>query len=223
MVRYNEIVNEISNRSRISRTFENWFSDYNSYTIDDKNMVIVDGNCAFTNESLDKIPAIIKEVSGNFHCNETSISSLEGSPQIINGSYYCRHNDNLTSLKGFVSVIKGILHCSLNQNLESLDGCDARIDTAVRLSYCPKLKLTLADEIPIDTPYVMIPYTHDLPILRIFSEDYYKSKVQLSMNTCPKELKAVIQDLYLGPKGKKAIYEAQYALIKAGFKDNAKW
>ena len=51
--------------------------------------------------------------------------SLEGCPQIVNGSFDCSHN-NLASLKGCPQTISGSFDCSYN-NLTSLKGCPQRI------------------------------------------------------------------------------------------------
>lgn len=56
----------------------------------------------------------------DFSCYKNQLTSLEGSPGIINGSFFCEEN-NLTSLIGCTKKIKTNFNCSYNK-LNTLEG-----------------------------------------------------------------------------------------------------
>ena len=49
----------------------------------------------------------------NFYCPYNKLTSLEGAPQSVGGSFRCRYN-KLTSLKGFPMEIKGVVDLDPN-------------------------------------------------------------------------------------------------------------
>ena len=56
-----------------------------------------------------------KVINGNFFCYNNQLTSLEGSPEVINGSFFC-YNNQLTSLTGSPEVIEGHFACEHNPN-----------------------------------------------------------------------------------------------------------
>lgn len=67
------------------------------------------------------IPFKIKEMTGDFYCIDTSLSSLENSPEKIRGGFYCFSN-KLTNLLYSPKYIGKNFNCSSN-NITSLEGC----------------------------------------------------------------------------------------------------
>lgn len=65
---------------------------------------------------LTKLPDLSKViVKGTFSCsNNTRLTSLKGSPQVVEGDYNCAYC-NITSLEGMPSIIKGSFYCSGNK------------------------------------------------------------------------------------------------------------
>jgi hypothetical protein len=60
------------------------------------------------------------EVTGDFHCNNNKLTSLEGGPSKVGESFYC-YNNQLTSLEGCPSKVGESFYCSYNK-LTSLEG-----------------------------------------------------------------------------------------------------
>jgi len=62
----------------------------------------------------------IRKVHGHLDCSYNNLTSLEGAPSSIDGSFICYKN-NLTSLEGAPSSVGSRFNCS-NNNLTSLEG-----------------------------------------------------------------------------------------------------
>jgi len=62
----------------------------------------------------------IRRVHGHLDCSYNNLTSLEGAPSSIDGSFICYKN-NLTSLEGAPSSVGSRFNCS-NNNLTSLEG-----------------------------------------------------------------------------------------------------
>jgi hypothetical protein len=65
-------------------------------------------------------------VSVIFDCHRNSLTSLEGAPQNVGGSFYCSHN-RLTSLEGAPRNVGGSFYCRYNL-LTSLEGAPQRVE-----------------------------------------------------------------------------------------------
>ena len=79
------------------------------------------------------------EVVGDFYCKYSQLTSLEGSPEIVDGDFVCSYND-LTNLQGAPLVIGGNFTC-VGMDFESLVGFPSKIGGQALLSYHPKLPL----------------------------------------------------------------------------------
>ena len=66
---------------------------------------------------------------GNIDIEDLEITSLEGSPKTITGSFKCRGNE-LTSLEGAPEEVTGSFDCSYNE-LKSLSGIPMRINVDI--------------------------------------------------------------------------------------------
>ena len=71
------------------------------------------------------------EVTVSFDCSHTSLTSLEGAPQIVGGAFYCNHNQ-LTSLEGAPQRVWASFNCEHN-GLVSLEGAPLSVG---RYFYC---------------------------------------------------------------------------------------
>ena len=86
----------------------------------------VDGPVELTDLKLEKLPLKFNKIhDGWFDCAHNKLTTLEGSPNIVEGSFYCSDNQ-LTNLNGGPIDIKVIFDCSTN-NLTSLEGCPTRV------------------------------------------------------------------------------------------------
>jgi len=79
---------------------------------------------------------------GNIDVSKTNITSLEGAPKIVNGSFYC-HNTKLTSLEGAPNTVNGKFWCYIT-DITSLEGAPK----TVQGFYCHNTKLTSLEGAP---------------------------------------------------------------------------
>jgi hydroxylamine reductase (hybrid-cluster protein) len=113
---------------------------------------------------------------------------------MVNGEYDC-HSNQLTSFEGLPGVLGGGVNCSLNP-LTSLKGLD----------FNSKIE-----------GLITITYSENLPLLRLCVSNY-------QVDTCNEEVNSIINHCIKSyPNLKERIIECQYELIRAGFKNNAKW
>ena len=92
-----------------------------NYTINSDGSIDVDNDVDLYGRGLIKLPLNFGKVSGNFHCNENKLTTLEGCPQSIGGDFSCMSN-NLTTLEGSPQSVGGDFSCR-NNRLISLEGC----------------------------------------------------------------------------------------------------
>jgi hypothetical protein len=64
-------------------------------------------------------------VSRNFHCNDNQLTSLDGAPEKVGGSFY-GYDNHLTSLKGSPKDVGEAFWCTGNQ-LTSLEGAPEKV------------------------------------------------------------------------------------------------
>ena len=77
--------------------------------------------------SLTSLEGVPEKVGGSFNCADTNIPSLKGSPKEVGKDFYCNHNRNLTSLEGSPKIIRGDFRCSLTR-INSLKGAPEKVD-----------------------------------------------------------------------------------------------
>lgn len=66
---------------------------------------------------------------GNFHCDDTKITSLQGASQRVEGSFDCS-NTKITSLEGAPQYVGGNLICN-DTNITSLQGAHKYLHTII--------------------------------------------------------------------------------------------
>ena len=98
-------------------------------------------------DSNGKLTIKFKKVTGNFICSTVDdtlkLTSLEGCPEKVGGSFYC-HNNKLTSLEGCPKEVGGYFDCRFNE-LTSLEGCPEKVGEGF---YCHNNKLTSLEGAP---------------------------------------------------------------------------
>ena len=100
-----------------------------------------DFNCkVYTLSSLEGSPQI---VHGDFNCEGTQIKSLEGAPQIVHGNVQIIYNEKLTSLEGGPKQVGGTYDVQRN-SLTSLKGAPSTSNTFI----CDYNKLTSLEGAP---------------------------------------------------------------------------
>jgi hypothetical protein len=128
-------------------------------------------------------------------CSHCELDSLQYAPTIIHGGFHCVKN-NLENLRYAPTTIKGIFDCTRNP-LKSLEGLEHTSNI---------------------TGPIHLRHDDSLPLLRVM---IVKKGVYFDSHT---PLEALINDFANSDLSlKQKIYQCQYAMIKAGFKGNARW
>ena len=100
-----------------------------NYTINQDGSIDVDGNVYLYNIQMYKLPLVFNKINGDFICNgdfisdDKSLTTLEGCPNYVSGSFTCVHN-HLTDLKGSPRHIGGNFYCNDNKLTTLVGGPD---------------------------------------------------------------------------------------------------
>lgn len=108
-----------------------------NYTINSDGTIDVDGNVVILRKNMRMIPVQFGEVSGNFDCSLSHLTSLKGSPKTVGGDFFCTNNE-LTSLEGAPREVGKDFLCYQNR-LTTLKGGPKEIG---RDFYCQENQLT---------------------------------------------------------------------------------
>ncbi len=187
-----------------------------------------------------QLPVKFGSVSGDFSCISAGLESLAGCPTSVRKDFVCTGN-KLKNLIGCPASIGGNLIC-VGSGLRSLEGCPEIIhgeftcsrNNLVSLQHgprhvegnfdCSDNPLTSLEYLPaIIGGYVKIPWSKDLPLLRLvrYRSVYLYNK--LSLNG-PQKLPEKILSKYTSPEAtRRDIIVCQKELIDAGFEGNASW
>lgn len=217
MVRYNEILNE--NNAVIKYKLIEYFRPAHDRTIwrEGETYEIVDGKVNILREAdgciinrfdnqMDELPIRFGSVFGIFDCRNVGLKTLKGCPtKILPGNYdsiFRCNNNQLTSLQHLPDNINAMIQCE-NNPFTSLEGLTENTKA-----------------LSID-----LTYSSDLPLLRLLlskqGNAFFKDK---SPQKEAQEVEKIINDCIATELNlKKRILDCQYALIKAGYKGNAKW
>lgn len=101
--------------------------------------------CRLYLTSLEDLPYKLNKVAGHFDCSDNILTSLKGSPKIVNDDFDCQYN-KLTSLEECPKIINGIFNCEVNM-LTSLENAPTEVkkdfycnnNLLVNLIGCPKI------------------------------------------------------------------------------------
>lgn len=225
MVRLYEIYEETNKKSieEIREIFlDNFQVVHGDYTIDSNGVIDVDGRCdAIFAEHMDRLPVTFGEIIGDFNCVSNGLKSFKGFPRIVEGNLNCSSN-LFTSLEDSPQRVNGIYFmCHTCPSLESLKGLSIK-HTALIVDDCPIKSLD-----GLNTPLreLHITWTPELPLLRALY--YVTDSLALRGSKEDKtyrKVSRIINDFIKSPENiKKKLIECQYALIKAGFRGNARW
>ena len=112
----------------------------NGKFIFDISEVTVEGDFYCSSTNLTSLEGAPQTVEGSFRCsNNPNLTSLEGAPQTVGEYFDCSHNKNLTSLEGAPQTVGRSFRCSLNENLTSLEGAPQNVGEDFDCSYNPNL------------------------------------------------------------------------------------
>lgn len=182
------------------------------------------------------LPVLFAVVDGDFVISERKLKSLRGAPHIVDGDFDCSMNA-LTSLAYAPKHVgsRASFKCDGNQ-LTSLayapKGCDEFVCNNNQLTHlqdAPPCKLLWATENPFtsfkNTPdhieHLVISYAPHLPLLGLLSVKKIEFEHDPGDDAQSKQVEEILNK-YAG-QGKKAMLNCASDLIRAGYKDNARW
>ena len=120
---------------------EKFLSNHNisNYTIRNDGKVDIDGNVNLEFYHLLELPIEFGNVTGNFWCSNNNLKSLDGSPDIVDGDFYCVACHDLKSLEGGPKIVKGNYTITSCHGLKSLKGCPEEIGGKFKIENCSSL------------------------------------------------------------------------------------
>ncbi len=101
--------------------------------INDDMSIDVKGDVDLSDRVLTKFPLVFNRVFGNFRATDNNLTTLEGSPCIVDGDFLV-YNNKLESLKGGPTKVGGEYSISTN-NLKSLDHCPTEVGSHFDMSF----------------------------------------------------------------------------------------
>ena len=122
----------------------NYFNIDGKIEYHDDGSISVAGGIILTDNSITHLPVKFRKVSGNFHCDYTNLTSLEGSPQEV-GEYFSCESTKITSLNGSPKKVGGIFWCN-HTKIASLEGAPEFVGGDFACGNTPFLKHFLVDE-----------------------------------------------------------------------------
>jgi hypothetical protein len=106
------------------------------YRITGKKRIVGDSTLIFSRHPIKKFPEYIRfaHINGGFHVDNCGLETLEGGPNLIQGSFFCSNNPLKTSgLKGGPEQVIGSYAAS-NCGLETLEGMATNVEDAIYLN-----------------------------------------------------------------------------------------
>lgn len=119
----------LTDRQKIINWLDNMGVD--GYEIDDNLVVNVLGDVNLKKKNLDYLPVQFGTVTGSFYINKNNLTTLKGSPYVVEGNLDCSEN-NLVNLHHFPQKLGKSCFCN-NNKLTTLEGC---IDSINGKFYC---------------------------------------------------------------------------------------
>jgi len=168
------------------------------------------------NPRLTSLMGFPRKVDGGVSVARSRIKDLTHAPNQVGGSFYAYHCDNLQSLHGAPRWVGGnflAYKCALT----SLKGAPLVVKGAFDVSENP---LENYDHVPEGCASVSLSYNKHAPILRLL----VYPEVHFKFDQTPEPHPAVneIMHKYAG-QGKTGAIRAAAELIKAGYRENARW
>lgn len=170
-----------------------------------------------------RIPIKMGTVIGRFFCDKCELDSLQNAPHTVTDNFSC-HSNYLSSLVGGPQSVGshsmggGTYSCSYNF-LKNFEG--APIDFTGYFVGVGQMGegFTSVDGLPLEARQVDITYREQLPMLKLLNQKSVHVRQNLTADLHP--ITDIIEK-YAG-QGKPGAIKAAAEMIKAGFKDNARW
>lgn len=203
---------------QIESTFHKHFSHSGVIThIDpETGQIDVDGD-VYLKRKVSRLPVSFAHVSGSFVCSDSKLKTLAGAPHSVREVFDCSNNV-LTSLVGAPEYVGKDFKCAYNK-LTNLVGAPDEVGVDFNCVGNPLVSLEGAPA-HVKTWFV-VSYAPDLPLLRTLVA---KSGVWLDWGfKSHNEVQDILNSPEFKGKGKQGAIKCALALIKAGYKDNARW
>ena len=202
-------------KDKIRMEMRRWFAYYGSLTVDDHGLVSCEGSVQLT-ARLSKLPVKFHRIDDDFRLENTmTLKTLEGCPEYVGNLFSCMHN-SIKSLLGAPKKVGGnvvLTGCKLT----NLIGCP-EMDQTLNVVNNP---LTSLEGIPDHLIRLVVSYDPNLPLLRALAANTVELRTtndtQQSGQTVEQILNKYTQ------QGKVGALKAAAELIRAGFKENARW
>ena len=167
-----------------------------------------------SDKNLTTLAGCPQHVGDNFDCSSNMLTSLEFAPVTVGKGFRCSNNQ-LTSLAHAPSYVPGTFNCD-NNLLINLQHAPHTVGLDMTCYHNPLTSLEGAPEQVVRTWWIS--YDDHLPLLRTLSAQ----EVQFLQLTDKTEQVAAILNKHMG-QGKAGAIKAAVELVKAGFRENAKW
>jgi hypothetical protein len=158
-----------------------------------------------------------RQVGGSVSVARSRIKDLVHAPNRVGGSFYAYYCEDLVSLQGAPRWVGGDFK-AYNCALTSLQGAPLVVKGVFEVRGNP---LENYDHVPEGCAAVIVPYNRSAPILRLLQYP----EVSFTWDGVTKQAHPAVDAImrkYAG-QGRTGAIKAAAELIKAGYKDNAKW
>jgi hypothetical protein len=216
MVRYYELFED---QTEIEGLLKEYFDIKGAPTINPDGTVDIEGNCFLKQDKkVNQLPVKFGKINGNFYCSYNNLTSLVGTPNLVDGDFDCAAN-RLITLDGGPKSVGGYFSCYSNQ-LTSLEGAPQSVGSNFNCIRNQFISLVGAPQ-SVDGNF-HCDWSPTLPLLRtvvakevrIYKNHNIFEKITDILNSC----------IRMNPGSyRKAALDAKRKLIDAGYKDNAKW
>lgn len=241
-MRLHEITPELKAKDRIKKLLEKYFiisgADGSDDYIIDGGFVYVRGSCAKRSSIkvlFDELPIKFGRIGNLFDISDMGLINLNGSPEIIGGTFRC-YSNKLTTLQGGPKQVGGTMSVAFNK-LTTLEGSPEEVggificrgNKLTNLKGGPKIVGGLQiDNNPLESleglpQYINgginLSYSPTLPLLRLVLANNISS-IKFNAGEAAKDLSEILMK-YVG-KGRAGAIQCAGEMTKAGYKDNAK-
>ncbi len=169
---------------------------------------------------LTKLAGFPRKVMGYVSVSNSKIKDLSHAPNQVGGTFYASGCPNLTSLHGAPRWVGKdfIVH---ECNLTSLQGAPLTVNGVFDASYNP---LENYDHLPEGCKEVILPYLPHAPVLKLLMYPKIHLKYRDMLNILIGNVHPIneILNKYAG-QGKAGAIKCAAELVKAGYKENARW
>ncbi len=139
--RYPQWLNEDNRKIKLTPEQIEWCNNCieEEWWVNDKGEVEVKLHLTIIDSDADKFHVQFASVKGNFDCSSCLITSLEGAPKEVGGSFWCYACTYLTSLKDAPKKVGNDFDCRTCTYLTSLEGAPEKISGDFWCDYCVNL------------------------------------------------------------------------------------